>query len=573
MGNKKRLLCKVFLTLVFVLSIVFSGITNSYAGSLNEVNLNVNILENGDAVINMVWDSAEDEGTEIYIPIENLKDSKVTDLVVKENGVVFEPQSEWDTDLSRDEKTHKSGILETSNGYEICWGIGEGENHRYEVSYKITNMVKQLNDYQMIYWQFINPGMKNPPEKVNLSVRSDKKFNEDNTRFWEFGFEGQGSFNNGEINIENNQSFNDSNKLVLLMRLNKDMFNTNSLIDEDFQYYQEKAFDRSSYTMETAEEAISRKKTEKNIRNVFLGFLAAGIGAITLAIVGSKKVSEKPYIDVSKYKGEYYRDIPYKGHMEDIFYLFENINLSSYDKYLNYFLLKWIKEGVVESTTYTQGLFKTKKDGLKILKAPENPGVLEKKFYDFTVEAAKLSSEDGKKVLREKDFKTWMEKNDAKFNKFINEFSLYSMKKSKEQGYIEGKTNKFLIFKKYVQTGTKEGIELQENLVKFKNYLKDFSLLDERQSFEVNIWDEYMMYAAIFGITKEVEKEFRKIAPQYFEQTTFDTNTLLMCYIYSNSINNYHANAGISGSAGMGGMSSIGGGGGSFGGGFGGGAR
>src|SRR5699024_8774430 len=265
MGNKKRLLCKVFLTLVFVLSIGFSGITNSYAGSLNEVNLNVNILENGDAVINMVWDSVEDEGTEIYIPIENLKDSKVTDLVVKENGVVFESQSEWDTDLSRDEKTHKSGILETSNGYEICWGIGEGKNHRYEVSYKITNMVKQLNDYQMIYWQFINPGMKNPPEKVNLSVRSDKKFNEDNTRFWEFGFEGQGSFNNGEINIENNQSFNDSNKLVLLMRLDKDMFNTNSLIDEDFQYYQEKAFDGSSYTMETAEEAISRKKTEKNI--------------------------------------------------------------------------------------------------------------------------------------------------------------------------------------------------------------------------------------------------------------------------------------------------------------------
>src|SRR5699024_3203071 len=460
------------------------------------------------------------------------------------NGVVFESQSEWDTDLSRDEKTHKSGILETSNGYEICWGIGEGKNHRYEVSYKITNMVKQLNDYQMIYWQFINPGMKNPPEKVNLSVRSDKKFNEDNTRFWEFGFEGQGSFNNGEINIENNQSFNDSNKLVLLMRLDKDMFNTNSLIDEDFQYYQEKAFDGSSYTMETAEEAISRKKTEKNIRNVFLGFLAAGIGAITLAIVGSKKVSEKPYIDVSKYKGEYYRDIPYKGHMEDIFYLFENINLSSYDKYLNYFLLKWIKEGVVESTTYKQGLFKTKKDGLKILKAPENPGVLEKKFYDFTVEAAKLSSEDGKKVLREKDFKTWMEKNDAKFNKFINEFSLYSMKKSKEQGYIEEKTNKFLIFKKYVQTGTKEGIEIQENLVKFRNYLKDFSLLDERRSFEVNIWDEYMMYAAIFGITKEVEKEFRKISPQYFEQTIFDTNTLLMCYIYSNSINNYHANVG-----------------------------
>src|SRR5699024_3939331 len=250
-----------------------------------------------------------------------------------------------------------------------------------------------------------------------------------------------------------------------------------------------------------------------------------------------------------------------------------NINLSSYDKYLNYFLLKWIKEGVVESTTYTQGLFKTKKDGLKILKASQNPGVLEKKFYDFTVEAAKLSSEDGKKVLREKDFKTWMEKNVAKFNKFINEFSLYSMKKSKEQGYIEEKTNKFLIFKKYVQTGTKEGIEIQENLVKFRNYLKDFSLLDERRSFEVNIWDEYMMYAAIFGITKEVEKEFRKISPQYFEQTIFDTNTLLMCYIYSNSINNYHANVGMSSSSGKGGISSIGGGGGSFGGGFGGDAR
>lgn len=573
MGNKKRLLSRVFLTVVFILSIGFNGITNSYAGSLNEVDLNVNILENGDAIINMVWDSVEDEGTEIYIPIENLKDSQVLDLVVKENGIVFEPQSEWDTDLSREEKTNKSGILETSNGYEICWGIGEGENHRYEVSYKVTNMVKQLKDYQMIYWQFINPGMKNSPEKVRLIVKSYKSFTEENTRFWEFGFNGQGQLNNGQIQIENLTEFNRDNKLVLLMRLENNMFNTLSSIDENFEYYQDMAFNGSSYNMETAEEKAERKKAEKLAGNIFLGFLTAGISMIVLAIIGIKKTEEKPYIDTSKYKGEYYRDIPYRGHMEDIFYLFENINLSSYDKYLNYFLLKWIKEGVVESTTYTQGVFKSKKDGLKILKEPENPGYLERQFYDFTIDAAKSTSEDGLKVLKEKDFKTWMSRNDTKFNKFINEFNLYSMKKSKELGYIQGKTNKFLIFKKYVQTGTKEGIELQENLVKFRNYLKDFSLLDERRSFEVNIWDEYMMYAAIFGITKEVEKEFRKISPQYFEQTTFDTNTLLMCYIYSNSINNYHANVGMSGSSGLGGMSSIGGGGGSFGGGFGGGAR
>lgn len=573
MGNKKRLLSRVFLTVVFILSIGFNGITNSYAGNLNEVDLNVNILENGDAIINMVWDSVEDEGTEIYIPIENLKDSQVLDLTVKENGVVFEPQSEWDTDLSREEKTNKSGILETSDGYEICWGIGEGENHRYEVSYKVTNMVKQLNDYQMIYWQFINPGMKNSPEKVRLAVRSDKNFTEENTRFWEFGFNGQGQFNNGQIQIENLTEFNSDNKLVLLMRLENNMFNTLSSIDENFEYYQDMAFNGSSYNMETAEEKAERKKSEKLARNIFLGFFTAGISMIVLAIIGIKKTEEKPYIDTSKYKGEYYRDIPYKGHMEDIFYLFENINLSSYDKYLNYFLLKWIKEGVVESSTYTQGVFKSKKDGLKILKEPENPGYLERQFYDFTIDAANSTSEDGLKILKEKDFKTWMGRNDTKFNKFINEFNLYSMKKSKELGYIQGKTNKFLIFKKYVQTGTKEGIELQENLVKFRNYLKDFSLLEERRSFEVNIWDEYMMYASIFGITKEVEKEFRKISPQYFEQTTFDTNTLLMCYIYSNSINNYHANVGMSGSSGLGGMSSIGGGGGSFGGGFGGGAR
>ncbi len=56
---------------------------------------------------------------------------------------------------------------------------------------------------------------------------------------------------------------------------------------------------------------------------------------------------------------------------------------------------------------------------------------------------------------------------------------------------------------------------IAEYLIGLKKYLLDYSLIDERRHIEVKLWEEYLIYAQIMGISKEVNKQFKEIYPDY----------------------------------------------------------
>ena len=105
-----------------------------------------------------------------------------------------------------------------------------------------------------------------------------------------------------------------------------------------------------------------------------------------------------------------------------------------------------------------------------------------------------------------------------------------------------------------------------------KKFLNEFSNIHEREPIEVNLWEEYLMYAQIFGIAKKVAKEFKKLYPDIITDEYYND----VVFIHTISYNGVHAasvakSRAESYSSGGGGFSSGGGGGGSFGGGGGGG--
>ncbi|MHA6380876.1 hypothetical protein ACX3VT_04895 [Aerococcus sanguinicola] len=107
-------------------------------------------------------------------------------------------------------------------------------------------------------------------------------------------------------------------------------------------------------------------------------------------------------------------------------------------------------------------------------------------------------------------------------------------------------------------------------------HLADYSLLNERGAKEVGLWDQMMLYAGAYGILEEVEKEFEKVYPNYYQYSSFNQVPLMNYYWISRSINQSYVKATSMSevsSSGGGGFTSIGGGGGSFGGGSGGGVR
>ena len=143
-----------------------------------------------------------------------------------------------------------------------------------------------------------------------------------------------------------------------------------------------------------------------------------------------------------------------------------------------------------------------------------------------------------------------------------------------ERGYVEQAGHGGL-FSGRKRVLTEKGKNLLKNCCCFYNYLYDFSLLNERDSFDVNIWDNLLVYAALFGIAERVRLEFEKLYPDYVQETSYGTDGI---YIASNTASSFVSNVkkftpSSSESSGFGGFSSSGGGGGSFGGGSGGGAR
>ena len=116
--------------------------------------------------------------------------------------------------------------------------------------------------------------------------------------------------------------------------------------------------------------------------------------------------------------------------------------------------------------------------------------------------------------------------------------------------------------------------ELKEEAIKIaglKRFLLEYTLIKERQAIEVELFENYLIFAQMLGIANQVAKQFKELYPDMIEQTNFNSydNVVYINYCASRGIKSADSAraAAQSYSSGGGGFSSGGGGGGSFGGG------
>ena len=57
---------------------------------------------------------------------------------------------------------------------------------------------------------------------------------------------------------------------------------------------------------------------------------------------------------------------------------------------------------------------------------------------------------------------------------------------------------------------THKGKSLNNELEGLKNYLKDYSMLSEREAKEVELWEDYLIYSVMFGQNKKIVEEYEK---------------------------------------------------------------
>lgn len=212
-------------------------------------------------------------------------------------------------------------------------------------------------------------------------------------------------------------------------------------------------------------------------------------------------------------------------------------------------LLKWVKEDKISITKINN------KDLAMNLGESTFDREIEQKLYDMLKEASKDN------ILESKEFEKWCKKNSNKIIKWFDDLLNEEGNVLVNEGYLKQKGKKGLFYTNvYVDDMF---ISEGKKLYGLKKYLTEFSKIGEKEPIEVKLWDEYLMYAQIFGIAKEVAKQFKKLYPEIIENSNygFDYDTFMFVNTISNTSMTYASS-----------YSSSGGGGGSFGGGGAGGA-
>lgn len=572
---------KFFKKLLFILVIglVIISSTTSHAGQLKSLEVYLDINPDGNGNITMVWDYLDDQGTEHYIPIKG--DSiTISQLEVEKNGVKYETIENWDINRSREDKKNKAGIIKYGQDYELAWGIGDYGENLFKVSYYVEDIIKAIKDGQILHYRFINDQMSEPPSRVKIVISSYEDLVKEDVLMWAFGFDGEINLVDGKVVAESLKPFNPSNYGHILLSFPLDYFNARDYIDVSFEEVKDEAFIGSDYlsigdedwSHDYPEELYVSRPNSPSFPflfpiSVFIMGLLVSFGVIKKA---NSSIGPRP----KDFKGSYYRDIPYDNNPTDIYYLLTRSGLSDYTNYIGYFFLKWIKDGYLIPEEYDHGVFfKKEKLGLRLGNKDNYLVGVEDEFFNIVKDAA---GSDG--FLEENEFNRWMAKNTKKFTSFLESLDNNSKARLLEEWFLKSQDKRFLFVPYESFENTSKANDLLEKFFMFKNFLLDFSLINERSSINIHLWEDLMLYAGILGITEKVDKEFQKLYPNYnLEESNRNLafNYIYLANSYSRIISqSYTSHTSSSSSAsGFGGSTSIGGGGGGFGGGSGGGTR
>ncbi len=540
--------------LFLIIGLLFTNIV--YANDISNINMSIYVDNNGDAHIKEKWNVNMSEGTELFKSYYHIQNSEITDFSVKMNDISFNTLDTWNVDTTFEEKKYKAGINYVNDGYELCYGISKYGTNTYEMDYTITNFVVSTSDSDMIYFNLIPDDIFESPDNIYIKIYSDFSYSE-TIDVWGFGnYGGEAYVYDGYIEMQHEDELDSNEYMTVLVKFPKGTFNTNVTLDEDFNYYYDMAEEgATTYIDESDKFSISEFFV------TIIAFIVYSLPFIIVVIAisrantsgyGTKKLKFNKGIKNVK-DVPYFRDIPCNKNIFEAYWIACQFGLvKNKNDFLGAILLKWLKNKNIENVVVN-----TKKSK-NALKFNNSNGLNEKELelYEMMNEA----SVDG--ILEDYEFTRWCKSHYSKILKWFNEVIDNTTMEYVSKGLIT--EDKKVIGTNYVVNDSIHEYGMQ--MAGLKNFLKDFSNIKDRYPIEVNLWEEYLMYAQIFGIAKEVAKEFKNLYPDIITDDYYND----IIFIHTISYNGVHAattaeQRAQSYSAGGGGFSSGGGGGGAFG--------
>ncbi len=593
----------IFIFIVAIAFLLLCSVKVNASLELNEQTFNAQINTDGSMNVTEIWNIDISETNTLFKTFkkDSSKYSEITDVTVRDVTAGREFTQIYEEMYHVTENCYYA--LNNSKGmFEIAWGVGlenDSDTRTYEISYKVEDAIAKYNDYAELYWQFIGEDFEIDAEKITgtilLPMNAQSK---EDIRVW-----GHTEDLNGEIYVT------DTNKIEFTINRysSGNYVEVRTLFPNAMIASTNRTYDRDilgtvlDEETKWADEANARREAKKIFIYVVIGILS--LITVFFIIKMFKNIKKLRKMD-KKIKPstelDYFRELPYEEATpaEALFVITSGYNKSFSSSFaaniLDLCLKKYITLELEEKGSIT------KSDVVKINlledKNIENLKDDQKLTWNFLKQVAK-----DKNTLTTKDITKYLEKHTSKVqildkdlekiieNEEVNRGN-YIKERQKENMNYQGicavyigfacisilfvplaivlVINAILVGMMASRTNpfTQAGVDEREKWKAFKKYMKDFSLLKEKEIPALVVWEKYLVFATAFGISDKVLKQLKVIYP---EITNMDSAMYTYSYIHiMNSINigncinsSVYSAIGSSGSGAGGGFSGGGGGG------------
>lgn len=524
------------------------GISTTFSHAeerIHSIDIQVVLNKHGSADVKQTWDVTGETGSEYYIPLTDLKGVWIEDFRVKdETGRTFDRAKDWTKGGSLEDKAYTCGIVKKGSDTHLCWGKGSYGRHTYVIQYKMINLVKSYSDADGLVSGFVDSGMELPIDRISLQISygedgQRKSLTEENTWLWSFGYAGNSGIKDGVVMVETPTGFISGNHITVILQFKKGLFAPSSQAEGSFE-------DKISQTLNTGD----RKNDSINgYLDTLWGFMK-GVGfpiilpVLLAVIIYTKRRYEAPLLRQFKRAGgsfrnvEYCRIVPFRGFIDQTsFALMNGGEVVSRKDLMRAYFLRMVKEGaLVLKKEVDSDFFGGDRERVSFQvnrhTMMEDPCASE--FFDLIVSAAGKDN-----ILQPGELRNWAMRNAEKIDFWFSTVEIRGEKGFRfREGYYVNRRNTFFgRTRGYVLT--ERGIEMIRQVLGFKKFLLDFTLIAEREAKEIELWDDYLVFAALFGIADRVAEEMKTINPGFVDVSRlYNLEVDLLSTIYlANSMN------------------------------------
>ena len=581
-----------YLFVIIIGLILIFSFKNVYAGelNLNSLTFKADIRENGDMDVTEIWTIDISDTNTLFKTFRLDEDeydgfSNATVYEVLENGQKI-PFNQIYAEMYHVTKGAYYSLINSSSDYEIAWGVSIGKStvKKYEINYTVNNIIHKYSDCAELYWQFIGSEFEIDADNIEgIITLPDNSHAKEDIRVWAHGPL------NGNIYATSNNTvkfnvpkYKGLNMVEVRLAMPTDLFPLSN------RSYEENKLDSIiSEETEWANAANLQRKANEQMRNI-VKYLSLSFAIFTIIFFIGKL---KKYINILKENPkkvpeqilDYYRDIP--GDKEalptDAAFLMKRLyNIPDIISaiLLDLSLRKALSFEIIEKVS------SKKEINMKLLFDETQADSLkeeEKILYNYLLKASKNKNELSMKALEK-----YIENHSSSFNTMTDKIVQKAEKNQIQKGFFDKKEEKiagkyqligalyiiicavvsFIAFgfmtvfydKSYIVAiasllyfvlgivsykvaarfngFTQSGVNEREKWKGLKKYIEDFSLLDEKEVPAIVLWEQYLVFATVFGIAEKALQQLRVEYPDLFDEQNM-SDTSFMYLMYNNGLN------------------------------------